>query len=69
MFYGNTFNEILKMNKLCNINFDSFQLLDISDEALSLLVGLLQKNPSERYTAKQALESDYFKSVNSPKKS
>ncbi|CAD8160585.1 unnamed protein product [Paramecium pentaurelia] len=61
LFFGNTFNEVLAQNKKCNFILDGRDMDMISLEAQQLLKRMLTKNPAERITAKQALESDFFK--------
>ncbi|CAD8156356.1 unnamed protein product [Paramecium octaurelia] len=61
LFFGNTFNEVLAQNKNCNFVLEGRDMDMISIEAQKLLKRMLAKNPAERITAKQALESDFFK--------
>ncbi|CAD8172639.1 unnamed protein product [Paramecium octaurelia] len=66
LFMGNTFNEVLGQNKKCNYTLDGPEMTSIPYEAQELLKRMLAKNPSERITAHQALESDYFNKPSSP---
>ncbi|CAK77614.1 unnamed protein product (macronuclear) [Paramecium tetraurelia] len=60
LFYGNSFNEVLAQNKKCNFILDGRDMDMIPLDAQQLLKRMLAKNPLERITAKQALESDFF---------
>ncbi|CAD8168581.1 unnamed protein product [Paramecium octaurelia] len=60
LFYGNSFNEVLNQNKKCNFILDGRDMDMIPLDAQQLLRRMLAKNPLERITAKQALESDFF---------
>ncbi|CAD8085967.1 unnamed protein product [Paramecium sonneborni] len=66
LFMGNTFNEVLAQNKKCNFILDVPEMNTIPIEAQELLKRMLAKNPSERFTAQQALESDFFNKPSSP---
>ena len=59
-FKGKSFNEVLKLNKKCNIDFkcDKFKK---NPEILDLLQKMLMVNPEERISARQALNHKFFK--------
>ena len=50
-FPGKTYNEVLKQNRECNINFETEECLKLSDSSRDLLIKLLDKNPHTRITA------------------
>jgi calcium-dependent protein kinase len=61
-FPGKTFDEVLEQNKSCRINFETFEYNQLPTSCnltsylgLSLLKGLLEKDPKKRLTATQAL--------------
>ncbi|CAD8074072.1 unnamed protein product [Paramecium sonneborni] len=66
LFFGNTFNEVLAQNKKCNFILDGREMDIISMDVQILLKKMLAKNPAERITAKQALESEFFKNSMTP---
>ena len=61
----NELKKILNDNEKINFKLDPKILEQIQDkEAIKLINNLLTFNPNDRYTAKQALESDYLKEYN-----
>lgn len=62
-FHHRDQNELFKIIRLGKYTFDSKYWEGISDEATSLIKHLLDVDPTTRYTATQALESDWFKSM------
>ncbi len=57
-FPSNDFRKVLKMNKACNIKFECFA--DFSPACVNLLKKMLQKEPTNRLSALECLEHDYF---------
>ena len=51
VFPGKKFNDVLKKNKICDINFDRKEYENLSFNAKDLLIKLLQKDPKKRITA------------------
>jgi hypothetical protein len=51
-FSGRTANEVLEQNKACKVNYDTFEYNQLPNSWLSLLKGLLEKDPKKRLTAK-----------------
>ncbi|KAM3135439.1 hypothetical protein pb186bvf_012458 [Paramecium bursaria] len=66
LFPGNTFNEVLKLNKNCSINLDIPDLNNCSKDAVDLLQKMLERNPYDRISAKKALFQPFFLQENSP---
>lgn len=62
-FHHRDQNELFKIIRLGKYSFDSKYWGGISDEATSLIKHLLDIDPTTRYTATQALESDWIKSI------
>lgn len=60
LFPGKTSNEILKMNKICNIDFKILQLYKLTQEESDLLINLLEIDPEKRISAEAALSHPYF---------
>ncbi|CAD8189615.1 unnamed protein product [Paramecium pentaurelia] len=60
LFPGKTSNEILKMNKNCNIDFKILQLYKLTPEETDLLINLLEIDPEKRISAEAALSHPYF---------
>lgn len=60
-FPGKTFDEVLDQNKSCKLNFDTFEYNQLPTSWLSLLKGLLEKDPKKRLTASQALAHEFFR--------
>ncbi|CAK94043.1 unnamed protein product (macronuclear) [Paramecium tetraurelia] len=65
VFPGKTSNEILRMNKICNIDFKILQLYKLTPEETDLLISLLEIDPEKRISAEAALSHPYFQSDNS----
>ncbi len=55
--------NMLKVNKICDIDFSIPAKTGIGKEALSLLFKMLEKDPSKRISAKEALDHPYIKST------
>ncbi|CAD8105821.1 unnamed protein product [Paramecium sonneborni] len=64
LFPGKTSNEILRMNKICNIDFKILQLYKLSNEEKDLLINLLEIDPEKRISAEAALSHPYFQCQN-----
>lgn len=60
MFPGKKFNEVLKKNKLCEIDLEKKEYENLSMEAKDLLRHMLEKDPSQRISAQEALQHAYF---------
>jgi len=60
MFKGKGHNEILKLNKMCDIDFTQEKYNDIDSDAKGLLVKMLEKDPEIRLTAEQCLHHAFF---------
>ena len=60
LFRGDNPNEILQKNQACELDFPQRYWDKISAEAKDLALGLLKKDPKERFTAAQALEHEWF---------
>ena len=60
-FEGDTFNEVLKANKQCFINFENPEYSCIPQTALDLLKKMLEIDPKKRINVTAALSHDYFK--------
>ena len=67
-FYAATYQEILLKNKACNINFDVYEQFGVklSEQAIHLLKWLLDVNPENRPTAKEAMNHIWFLSQMTP---
>ena len=59
-FDGKSFQEILNQNKLCKIDFKNPKLKK-HPHVLELLQKMLEINPSKRYSAKEALNDEFFR--------
>lgn len=59
-FFATSVKEIIKLNKDCKINYGSFVLNHVSAPAKSLLEKMLEKEPANRISVKDALEHDFF---------
>ena len=55
-------NNILKLNKECKINFDSFYFKQMSSSALGLLKEMLKKDPRYRIATSETLNHEFFHS-------
>jgi len=62
-FHNKDQNELFKVIRLGKYTFDSKYWSGVSTEATSLIVHLLEVDPTTRYTATQALQLDWFKNV------
>ncbi len=62
-FSGTSYNEVLAQNRAANIDLNEENCKKVDEDALDLLKMMLKKNPTERITAKQALNHDFFKGV------
>ena len=64
VFPGKQFNEVLKLNKACVIDWNHYKYDFLQQEefhlAGDLLKKMLEKNPALRITAKKALNHEYF---------
>lgn len=60
-FYGKNYDDILRKNKDCNINYNLSELnVKVSDEALELLKAMLLRDPIKRISAHDALSSKFI---------
>eukprot|EP00579_Thalassiosira_antarctica_P001991 CAMPEP_0201866530 /NCGR_PEP_ID=MMETSP0902-20130614/1084_1 /ASSEMBLY_ACC=CAM_ASM_000551 /TAXON_ID=420261 /ORGANISM="Thalassiosira antarctica, Strain CCMP982" /LENGTH=748 /DNA_ID=CAMNT_0048391519 /DNA_START=56 /DNA_END=2302 /DNA_ORIENTATION=- len=62
-FHHKDQNELFKIIRRGKFSFDSKHWAGVSEEAIGLIVHLLEVDPSTRYTATQALQLDWIKSV------
>lgn len=62
-FDGKSFREILQKNKKCNINFNH-PALDKKSPMVDLLMKMLEKDPEQRISAKQALQHEFMVKYN-----
>ncbi|EGR32081.1 protein kinase domain protein [Ichthyophthirius multifiliis] len=60
VFLGKKFNDVLKKNKDCIIDFNKPIYENLSQDCKNLLQRLLEKDPIQRINSKQALEHPYF---------
>ncbi|CAK69342.1 unnamed protein product (macronuclear) [Paramecium tetraurelia] len=60
LFPGTDYQEILKLNKKCSINYELLTLYRAPKEAIELIAQLLTINPKERISAQAALQHNYF---------
>lgn len=60
-FYGTSYKEVLTINKKANIKLTGAEYLSVPSKAFDLLSKMLIDEPSERITAKEALEHPFFK--------
>ena len=56
LFGGVTHSEVLKENKICKIELNTPEVLELPSDVVSLLQKLLNKDPSTRISAKEALK-------------
>ena len=60
-FYGETYNEILTKNRVCEVNFELEELkVKVSSTAIDLLKKMLEKNPEKRITARDCLRHKWI---------
>ena len=59
-FFAPTAKEAIRLNKECEINYESFLLSHMSLQAKSLLEKMLAKDPSKRVSIKEALNHEFF---------
>ncbi|CAD8173952.1 unnamed protein product [Paramecium pentaurelia] len=65
IFYGETFDEVLRQNKKCQIDFNLPIDQDyITEYSINLLQKMLLKNPINRINAFDALNHPYFRDIN-----
>ena len=68
VFPGKKFNEVLKKNRACEIDFNHTMYQPPMDPlAKDLLIKLLAKEPENRFNATQALNHPYFAQFNKDK--
>ncbi|CAD8059983.1 unnamed protein product [Paramecium sonneborni] len=60
LFPGSDYQEILRLNKKCNVVLDILSIYKTPPEAIDLISQLLKANPKERITAQNALLHPYF---------
>lgn len=60
LFNGQSYQEIMDQNKLCNLKYILFDLKQCSHEARDLVSLLLSKDPAKRPSAIQALAHPWF---------
>ncbi|KRW98666.1 Protein kinase-like domain [Pseudocohnilembus persalinus] len=61
LFPGREYQEVLQKNGRCELNLESKSYEFVSKEAKDLLTKMLQKDPQNRISAKDALKHEYFK--------
>lgn len=59
-FNGKSYKEIVYKNMKANIDFDIPRSMNISKDTINLLESMLQKDPKDRITSKQALNHPCF---------
>ena len=59
-FPGTKHKEVLEQNKKCQINFESYQYKKLRKVELDLLKKMLEKDPNQRISAKDALNHQFF---------
>jgi len=59
-FFGKTYNQVLHLNKECNIDYQSQYWDRVSEEAKDLCKLLLKKDPKERPNADIGLKHKWF---------
>jgi serine/threonine protein kinase len=64
-FDGKSFQEILNQNKACKIDFKNPKLNKFP-HVVHLLQKMLDVNPTTRFSAKESLAHDFFKTLDSP---
>ena len=62
-FHHKDQNELFKVIRLGKYSFDSKYWSEISEEATELITRLLDVDPTTRYSASEALESDWIKDM------
>lgn len=62
-FHDEDQNELFKIIRLGKYNFDAKYWSGISDQAKTLITHLLDVDPSSRYTATKALQSDWIRNM------
>jgi len=67
-FSGETDEEIINKIKIGTYDLKRSPWNTISKEAISLIQGLLQKDPNQRLTAEEALNSPWFKNLKTKEK-
>jgi len=67
-FSGETDEEIINKIKIGTYDLKRSPWNTISKEAISLIQGLLQKDPNQRLTAEEALNSPWFKNLKKKQK-
>lgn len=60
LFRGDNINAILEKNRNCDLDTKCRAWDSLSEEAQSLIKGLLEKDPATRLTAAQALTHPWF---------
>lgn len=61
LFDGDTIEEILAKNMLCDLSHVKDQLEGISKDCYDLLFKMIDPNPETRLSAEQALNHQWFK--------
>lgn len=59
-FYGEDEKELIEANKYTEVDFPNIDWCKISPEARDLVERMLKRNPTERITAKDALDHDWI---------
>ncbi|CAD8048082.1 unnamed protein product [Paramecium primaurelia] len=60
VFKGKSYNTIVRRNREAIVDFQTEKLNQVSDNQRSLLIKMLQADPEQRITSKQALKHEYF---------
>ena len=59
-FFGTSAKDVIRLNRECKINYDSFVLSHVSPSAKHLLARMLEKDPAKRISVKEALEHEFL---------
>lgn len=60
MFEGEDMRLVVEKNKECKIDYEFREYPLMSPKIKDLLVGMLRKEPSKRYTVEQLMEHGFF---------
>ena len=63
VFEGTKYEEVYKKNKEMNIKLEGERYSNVDPQAMNLLRKMLLSNPKERVSAEEALNHEYFQSI------